>query len=54
MTPDHVPLKFTAGDGVIAPPPQLATSIENKLMNVRRIHVGIETPTRQRQRRPLK
>jgi hypothetical protein len=40
MTPDHVPVKFTAGDGVIAPPPQLPTSIEIKLTNVRRIQVA--------------
>jgi len=44
-TPDHVPLKFTDGDGIIAVPPQPATKMEIKLTNVQRIHVGIETPT---------
>jgi hypothetical protein len=50
MTPDHVPLKFTGGDGIVPAPPQLATTTEIKLMNVRRIHEGIETPTRERRR----
>jgi hypothetical protein len=43
MTPDHVPVKFTAGEGVIAPRPQLATSIEIKPTNVRRIQLGIQS-----------
>jgi len=46
-----VPLKFTGGDGIVPAPPQLATTTEIKLMNVRRINVGIETPTRRRRRR---
>jgi hypothetical protein len=46
MTPDHVPLKFTAGDGFIAAPPQLRVSMEIKLMNGRRIQVGIQIPSR--------
>jgi len=50
MTPDHVPVKFRAGDGVVAPP-QLATMKEIKLTTVQRVHVGIEIPKRQRQRR---
>jgi hypothetical protein len=44
MMPDHVPLKFTGGDGIIAVPPQLAISMGIKLKNERRIHVGIENP----------
>jgi len=47
MTPDHVPLKLTGGDGVIAVPPQLAASREIKLTTVRQIHLRIETPTGQ-------